>query len=587
LPGISGQQLDFWKQGICLQIDKQQDIMKLKSLGEEWRGLTLRLLVFVAVAAVNPSLVGAADWRTLTQPIGTENTPFLVDPAVLNASYAVGQGPWELSTLVTSTNTTVPQFFVRFYNPTALSNSSGQEGGWVMRASSVRGLNAQQIRDIFALPNTPPMMTLGLSVPGESFYTGLAAPIEGWGEGGGQQFQSRGAIYTIFFNGQSVMDPVLYYPVMASSANGRALGTYLVSHTPEPYSDMESVFNSLDILYNPASQELFNRALNTISPQRFDNLAASGYHVVAMQNKAIDDRIDRLAVNKSSSGLWAQAARRVQKCPAAGFDDAINGMIIGFDKKSSEKTTAGFSLAWMQGTVDWYDNGGEAVTAYYRAAAYSVLYIEPAFLQAIVSAGSADNNTLRNINIETFYLPSVHGPTISPLTALSRTASATHKAWDADIALRSGVVLNANPLKLLPSLGLGYAYQSREGFTETGAGSLDWTVRPAHSQTVHCRVDLLIEREFMLPNHKTITPYLAIDWVYARRLDAQAVTASLNGWGDTVTTASSSSDTHFFTGTVGLEITATKELLFHADYSRQVHADDRQSGFSVALNYEF
>jgi hypothetical protein len=155
--------------------------MTQKLLGEGWRGLVLRVLIFVTVAGVNPSLVGAADWRNLTQPIGSENTPFLVDPAVLNALYAVGKGPWELSTLVTSTRTTVPQFFIRFYNPTASSNASGQEGSWVMRASSVRGLNAQQIRALFALPNTPTMMTLGLSVPGESFYTGLAAPIDGWG----------------------------------------------------------------------------------------------------------------------------------------------------------------------------------------------------------------------------------------------------------------------------------------------------------------------------------------------------------------------------------------------------------------------
>ncbi|MBZ4219738.1 MAG: autotransporter outer membrane beta-barrel domain-containing protein [Chlorobium sp.] len=561
--------------------------MKLKSLFEGWRGFVLHVLILAAVAGVRPSPAGAADWRSLPQPIGTENIPFLVDPALLNAPYAVGKGPWELSTLVTSTKTTVPQFFIRFYNPTALSNASGQEGSWVMRASSVRGLNAQQIRALFALPNTPTMMTLGLSVPGESFYTGLAAPIDGWGEGGGQQFQSSGTPYTIFFNGQSVMDAVLYYPAMASSDNGRALGTYLVSHTPVPYSDMESVFNSLDVLYNPASQELFNSALNSISPERFDHLAVSGYHVVAMQNEAVDDRIDRLVVNRSTSGLWAQAARTVQKCPASGFDGDINGMIIGFDKQSSEKGVSGFSLAWMQGTVDWYDNGGTANTDYYRAAAYSALYLEHVFLQAVVSAGSANGNTRRNINIGTFYLPSAYGPNVSPLSALSRTAKATHKAWDADIALRSGFLLSAGPLKLIPAFDLGYLYQSRYGFTETGAGSLDWTVRAAHSQTVHCQADLRIEREFMFNNHKKITPSLEIDWSYAKRLDAQAVTASLNGWEESVTTSSSPSDSHFFTGTVGVEIMATKELLLHADYSRQVEGDEGQSGFTVALNYSF
>ena len=561
--------------------------MKLKSSGDGWRGLTLRLLLFVAVAGVSPSLVGAADWRTITQPIGSENTPFLVDPAVLNASFAAGKGPWELSTMVTSTRTTLPQFFIRFYNPTATSNASGQEGSWVMRASSVRGLNAQQIRALFALPNAPTMMTLGLSVPDESFYTGLAGPIDGWGEGGGQQFQSSGTPYTIFFNGQSVTNAVLFYPAMASSDNGRALGTYLVSHTSVPYSDMESVFNSLDVLCNPASQELFNRALNSISPQRFDNLATSGYSVVAMQNRAIDDRIDRLAASEPMPGLWAKSARMVQKYPDSGFDGDINGFIIGFDKKSSEKRASGFSLAWMQGTVDWYDGGGKADTDYYRVAAYSALYLDHVFLQAVVSAGSEDGNTLRNINIDTFYLPSAHGPKLSPLTALSRSASATYKAWDADIALRGGVLLYAGPLKIIPGFGFGYFYQSRNGFNETGAESLDLTVRAAHSQTSHCRADLLIDREFLLSKYSKITPYMVLDWTYAKRLDTQAIKVSMNGWEESVTTFSSPSASSFFTGTVGLEIAVNKELLIHVDYSHQVQADDRQSGFTVALSSGF
>ncbi len=561
--------------------------MKQKSSYKRWRGLALHLFVFLAVAGVRPSLAGAVDWRTLTQPIGTENTPFLVDPALLNASYTVGKGPWELRTSITSTRTTVPQFFIRFYNPTASSNASGQEGSWVMRASSVRGLNAQQIRALFALPNVPTMMTLGLSVPGESFYTGLAGAIDGWGEGGGLQLQSNGTPYTIFFNGQSVTNAVLFYPAMASSDNGRALGTYLVSHTPVPYSDMESVFNNLDVLCNPASQELFNRALNSISPQRFDNLATSGYSVVAMQNRAIDDRIDRLAVSEPTSSVWAKSARMVQKYPVSGFDGDINGFLIGFDKKSSEKRASGFSLAWMQGTVDWYDGGGKADTDYYRAAAYSALYFDNAFLQAVVSAGSADGNTLRNINIDTFYLPSAHGPNFSPLTALSRTARAAYNGWDADIALRSGVLLYAGPLKIIPGFGFGYCYQSRNGFSETGAESLDLTVRGAHSKTSHCRADLLIERAFLLSKCSKITPYIVADWTYAKRLDTQAVTASMNGWEESVTTVSSPSDSFFLSGTVGLEIAANKGLLIHADYSHQIQADDRQSCFTIALCYGF
>ncbi len=562
--------------------------MKTKSTGEGLRGLALLMSFLLIVAGVKPSTLLAADWHTLVQPIGTENTPYLIDPATLNASYVAGKGPWELTTTVTSTRTTVPQSFIRFYNPTAISNASGQEGSWVMRASSVRGLNAQQIRNLFALPNTPTMMTLGQSVSGESFYTGLAGTIVGWGDGGGQQFQSSGTPYTIFFNGQSIMEAVLSYPAMATTDNARALGTYLVSHTPLPYSDMEALYNSLDVLYNPVTQELFNNALNSISPQRFDNLATSAYHAVAMQGQAIDDRIDRLVLNQSRSGLWAKAARTFQHSPTSGFDGDINAIVVGADKKSSENTLSGLSLAWMHGTVDWYDGGGQAVTDYYRLGAYSALFLDHAFLQAFVSAGSTDGNTLRNINIATYYQPSAHGPALSPLTALSRTATATHKGWDADIALRSGLLLHAGPMNLLPGFGLGYLYQSRNRFNETGAESLDLTVDAAHAQTLHCQANLRIERELLLSGHNKITPYIVVGWAYTKRLDAQAVTASMNGWTESFTTSSSSlSDTQSLTGSVGLEVALNKSLFIHADYSRQAEADDRQSGFALAMNYEF
>jgi hypothetical protein len=543
--------------------------------------------LLLLMVALYPSTAGAADWHTLAQPIGTENTPFLVDPAVLNASYASNKGPWELTTTVTSIKTTVPLAFVRFYNPTATVNPSGQEGSWVMRASAVRGLNAAQIRTLFALPNTPSMMTLGLSVPGASFYTGIAGAIDGWGAGGGQQSQATGGPYTTFFNGQSIMEAVLSYPAMADTDNGRTVGTYLVSHSPAAYSDMETVYNALDVLYNPASKTLFNNALSALSSERYDNLASTGFQAVSQQNQAIDDRVDRIAVNGSKSGIWVKAARSFQHFSASGFDGHISGMIFGSDKKISETMHSGISLAWMHGALEWQNDGGQAITDYYRAAAYSSLIYDRAFLQAVASFGLSDGNALRNIHISTLYQPSLHGPSLSPLAELSRTAAAAYNGWDADLYLRSGLVLHTGTFTFLPVVGFGYLNQSRNSFSETGAESLDLQVAGAQSQTLHCHADLRIERAFQLSNRQKITPYIMIDWAYARRLDAHAVSASMNGWSDSFTTTASSANISLYTGTAGLEVALSKSLIIKADYSAQYHDGERQSAFGATVNYEF
>ena len=558
-------------------------------ISQRWKGCRYVLLHFLLFFTWTGffSIADAADWRTLVQPIGTQNDPYLLDPAVLNALYSAGKGPWDTATSVTNIKTTTPQFFVRFYNPTAAQNSSRQEGSWVMRSSTVRGMNAQQIRDLFALPNTPTMMTLGLTTTGASLYTGIAGPIEGWGSGGGQQSQSYSGPYTTFFNAQPVSNGVLLYQSMAGTPNLYTVGAYLVAHTPEAWSDMESIYNSLDVLYNPASSELFNSALKSISPACFDNLAESGVRAVLMQNQAIDGRIDQLVFHESLPGFWSKALRSYQHYSAEGFDGDVDGVIIGADTKTSTNAFSGISIGWLKGAVTWSDNGGRAAADYYRIAAYSALMLDDAFLQVAVSGGSADGNSVRNIHIGTFYQPSQYSSSTSPLAALSRTANASYKGWNADCSLRGGALMHAGLLRLIPSASMGYLYQSRGGFRETGAGSLDFNVSDAQSQAFHTQAVLRLERVVVLKDQQKITPGISIGWAYEKRIDRQAVTASMNGWSDSFSTYSSQPVQHVLTGSAGVMMNVGKRVIAYADYICQRASGYSSNGLEAGLSLEF
>jgi outer membrane autotransporter protein len=545
---------------------------------------SLKRLVLVLLLQVSAGSfpLAAADWQSLVQPVGTENDPFLNDPAVLNASYSAGKGPWAIGTPVTSIRTTVPQFFVRFYNPSAVVNPSGQEGGWVMRASTLRGLTASQIRDLFALPNTPTMMTLGLSTTGASFYTGLAAPIEGWGSGGGQQSQSFSGPYTTFFNGQAVMASVLWYPTMADTGNNRILGEYLVAHQPEPYSDMESVYNGLDVLYNPASSDQFNSALTSISAARFDGIATLGAFAVGLQNRAVDERIDRMLLREPSSGLWVRALRSQLRSSSEGFDGDVDGILVGVDKQLSRITRSGISLGWMQGSLDWQDGGGSARVDYCRLSAYSAVVIDNAFVQLHAGAGSTRGDTRRTVSIGTFYQRSAHGPTASPLASLSRIADGSYGGWDANIDLRGGIVASAGPLRIIPSAGLGYLFQSRGRFSETGAGSLNLDVGSAQSRTLLCHAGLRLDRAIRLEGRRTLTPYLSVGWTHENRLDGREVSASLNGWSDSFVTGVSRRASHYFDGAAGVDMGIGSNLAVHAAYSN-LGIDDGNGGVVLGV----
>lgn len=86
--------------------------------------------------------------------------------------------------------------FCRVYD----GKNSGMFGGWVMKQSDIDGLTPEQIQDKFALPQKPIMMC-DVTVPkGTHMRTGLCNPLEGWGKGGGVQFDLMGQKVGTFEN---------------------------------------------------------------------------------------------------------------------------------------------------------------------------------------------------------------------------------------------------------------------------------------------------------------------------------------------------------------------------------------------------
>jgi len=78
--------------------------------------------------------------------------------------------------------------FCRVYD----GENSGMYGGWVMKASDLEGLTPEEIQDKYALPQKP-IMICDVTIPaGTKLRTGLCNPLEGWGKGGGVQFDLMG-----------------------------------------------------------------------------------------------------------------------------------------------------------------------------------------------------------------------------------------------------------------------------------------------------------------------------------------------------------------------------------------------------------
>ncbi len=75
------------------------------------------------------------------------------------------------------------------YNEDGTSNKLG---GWLMKKNDIEGLTPAQIADKYALPKEPTHICDVKVDPDFNLQTGIANPVEGWGSGDGQQFDTMG-----------------------------------------------------------------------------------------------------------------------------------------------------------------------------------------------------------------------------------------------------------------------------------------------------------------------------------------------------------------------------------------------------------
>lgn len=95
--------------------------------------------------------------------------------------------PYKLGGRVQSIELTENSTFVRVYN----KNQSRMEGQWVMRREDIKGLTPKEIKNRYALPEEPNYMCEVELPKGTRMHKGTANKVNGWGEGGGIQYDLR------------------------------------------------------------------------------------------------------------------------------------------------------------------------------------------------------------------------------------------------------------------------------------------------------------------------------------------------------------------------------------------------------------
>lgn len=556
-------------------------------------GLALLLAAALCVLPCGPAR--ALDWSGLAQPVGTfvgngANPDGVYAPATINALLG-GTPPFDSGTSVTLIRLTRTQQYVRFYNPTDLANPSNAIGSWMMLASEVRGLTAAQVRDKFALPALPTNVVQVVVPTGYALYTGIAAPIAGWGDGGGLQnramntkppagiaadgFLPAGS----FVNAQALADaPVLSYRAQATGASSApgasAVGAYMDTLAPRAGGDLEGVYNALDTLLFTGRGAEVGQAMAQFSPARFEALNTVALRTGALLAAALDARAQSLA-GASALGSYAGAYAG----PYAGLDAGQGGeaerfalaytggledLAAALPRLGRRQGRAGEWGLWLRGTGEYVRDNALGATPYSAATAAAhagadrriplgedeglVLGLGAGLARTLLDwerDGGDSATTTLSLSAYAFWTGGEYFVN-SDLTldaaftearrriktaVTDRVARSSQSGEGASLRLRAGRRLGLERgWTLAPSVELGYGLHRQNAFSERGAGDLGLDVRAATAQTLVAGAELALGRRLELEDGAALAPEAALGWRRETPLDSRVTRASFSGY---------------------------------------------------------
>ena len=599
------------------------------------RGRVASLRVILAILALLGGLSNAAaQIDTLVQPRGVplSGLPLAGDPPThaqdpitdgAQANTYVGIPPptepfdnTQPAGVVRMTETT--EYYVRFYAPNAPLNPSFPSGPWIMRASTVRGLTPEQIRDRFALPALPTNVENVLVPAGTCVLSGIAGPIVGWGDGGAQQSYLIAhnnsdscryaflAVGTNYINQRPLGANALWYAPVVGPGNAGNVGGYL-DHLPAPpeYSDLYNVYNTLDVLNDgtatrlaPALTELTGENHASVLWLALSNTDRAA-RTLSDHARAALDGTQALVPQASAMLSYASAvpaARPIFKAPPAQVDEwggrwwAAGGGQFGRVDGSDERS--GYHYGGGQGMLgyDWRAPGwltGAAV-----AFETSNLTVEGPDNDNTLSTWRAGGYAATQFAGLTFdgsaLLSWDHYVTSRELPTFARSAAATYDGWSGALAADVSHAFRLGRLRVEPLAGLVYVGLSRPSFSESGAGAVSLVADRQSENKLASRLGATLSTPLVVQG-MVLRPWLRAFWAHDYLDTEGELTAAFAGATApgtfTILSAAPGRDTALVGAGAKLEVSSRSEVLLAYDGDWGGNGDTQSITFRASLRW--
>ena len=174
------------------------------------------------------------------------------------------------------------------------------------------------------------------------------------------------------------------------------------------------------------------------------------------------------------------------------------------------------------------------------------------------------------------------------IPGIDRTATSSANVWGAMVGAEGGLNMPLGPTTVLqPYAGLDYGYYTRDGYTESGAGSLNLTVSSQDANLLQPTAGARVMQTFQVGRDR-VTPYFGASFIAQLPLGTWSETASSSFSGADVFSFTEGTDEQYGASyQAGLEFAAAERWTAYISFNGMSMTDTNVFGGQIGINFEF
>jgi uncharacterized protein with beta-barrel porin domain len=304
----------------------------------------------------------------------------------------------------------------------------------------------------------------------------------------------------------------LPFALVASDANGHALAAALDAGRATATSDLKAVYRELGALPDTGIAD----GLQQLSGVSYGNAARTaaldGQRVLRLVNdRIVDSELMARPADRNSNrdtqaststgstnvaaaraGLWVHTINDVASSGTPPQGGSVDGLLIGFDRALGSAWLAGGFGGYDRAALDAADQSPASSDRRYRLGGYVSRAYRHGYVNAAVSGVLHKTEAGRHITFTAMLDPALGGGAL--FGGIDRTTVARYDSHEISASFEGGVSHTLGHVLLQPLAGLDTSHVANDGFTESGARSVDLVADSLSASSLRLAVGMRVAR---------------------------------------------------------------------------------------------